>query len=456
MGDRGSMTQAVPDPDPAPLATPRRVTSDKSGVDASARPVPFPPARSDAGPPEPAATVPSEPATPKAVPPPPAPPTDRQSAVLEYPLAGPGRRRARHWAVILSFLVFVAGPACLAGWYLWERAADQYASRVAFSVRTEESGSAIELLGGITEISSASSSDTDILYDFLQSQELVQRIDAQLDLRAIWSRVSPEIDPVFAFHAPGTIEDLVDHWNRKVRIGYDTATGLIDIRVLAFDPDDARAIAIAIRDESSAMINDLSSVARDDGIRYAREERDRAEARLSDARVALTGFRNRTRIVDPTIDTAGQMGLVNTLQAQLAEALIELDVLRETTRSSDSRIAQAERRIAVIEERIEAERAVLGDGGDGTAFADLVAEYERLSADQEFAQEAYLAALAAYDAALAEAQRQSRYLAAHIRPTLAEAAEYPEREMLLALATLFLFMSWAVIVLIAYALRDRR
>ena len=55
-------------------------------------------------------------------------------------------------------------PALVTAFYLWTRAADQYASDVAFSVRTEEKGSAIELLGGITELSGSSSSDTDILY----------------------------------------------------------------------------------------------------------------------------------------------------------------------------------------------------------------------------------------------------------------------------------------------------
>ena len=385
----------------------------------------------------------------------PAPPKSSVDA-LEYPVAGMGRRRARHWAAILSFALFVVLPACLWGWYLWERAADQYASHVAFSVRAEESGSSIELLGGVTELSGASSTDTDILYEFLQSQALVQRIDAELDLRAIWSRVSAARDPIFAYHAPGTIEDLVIHWRRMVRIGYDSATGLIDIRVLAFVPGDARLIAETIAQQSSVMINDLSATAREDAIRYARDERDRAEARLGEARVAMTAFRNRTQIVDPTIDTQGQMGLVTNLQAQLAEALIELDLLRDTTRASDPRIEQAERRIAVIEDRIEAERAVLGAAGDGTAFADLVDEYERLAVDLEFAQESFTAALAGYDFALAEAQRQSRYLATHIRPTLAEAAQYPARAVLLALGTGFLFLSWAVLVLVGYALRDRR
>jgi capsular polysaccharide transport system permease protein len=360
--------------------------------------------------------------------------------------------------VFLSFLIMVVAPSGISGYYLWTRAADQYISRVGFSVRTEDSSSAIELLGGITNLSGSSSSDTDILYEFLQSHELVDRIDDELDLRAIWSEVDPAEDPVFAYHAPGTIEDLLDHWLRQVRIYYDGGTGLIDLEVLAFNPQDARAIAQLIFEESSAMINQLSAIAREDAISYTRDELDQAEQRLAAARVSLAEWRNENQTVDPTADTAGQMGLVTNLQAQLAEALIELDILRDTTnRDDDPRITQAERRIAVIEDRIEAERAVLGANGSGrVAFADLVGEYERLLVDLEFAERAYTTALAAFDGARNEARRQSRYLAAHVRPTLAESSEYPDRPMMLALITMFAFLIWTVIVLVAYSLRDRR
>lgn len=370
----------------------------------------------------------------------------------------PARWTFRHTLIVLSFLLMVAGPCLVAAYYLWNRAADQYISRVGFSVRTEEANSAIELLGGITNLSGSSSSDTDILYEFLQSHELVGRIDQELDLRSIWSRVDPSDDPIYAYHAPGTIEDLVAHWERQVRIYYDGATGLIDLEVLAFDPQDARAIAQLIFEESSAMINQLSAIAREDAISYSRDELEQAEERLAAARVALAEWRNENQTVDPTADTAGQMGLVTNLQAQLAEALIELDILRDTTtRENDPRITQAERRIAVIEDRIEAERAVLGANGTGrTAFADLVGEYERLVVDLEFAEQAYTTALAAYDASRNEARRQSRYLAAHVRPTLAESSEYPDRPMKLSVLTLFLFLIWTVVVLIAYSLRDRR
>lgn len=390
----------------------------------------------------------------------PAPETGRPAAPPIPPPVSPARGQRRHAMLVLSFVVMVLVPILVSAWYLWTRAQDQYASYVGFSVRTEEVGSAIELLGGITELSGSSSSDTDILYKFLQGQELVATVDAALDLRTIWSRADPEVDPVFAYVPPGTIEDLVAHWSRKVAIYYDSGSGLLDLRVLAFEPSEAQAIAQMIFAESSAMINELSALAREDAISYARDELEQALERLRSARLGLNDFRNRTQIVDPTIDTQGQMGLLNTLQAQLADALIEVDLLRETTRDSDPRITQGELRIAVIERRIDDERRKLGLGGgvsgDGSVFADLVGEYESLVVDLEFAQQSYIAALATYDAARNEARRQSRYLAAHVRPTLAEKAEYPQRQLTLALIGLFSFLAWAIASLVAYSLRDRR
>jgi capsular polysaccharide transport system permease protein len=387
-------------------------------------------------------------------------PPAQNAQVQVPPPAAPAGFRTRHRNLAVSFLIGVILPLLFSAVYLYWIAEDQYASYLGFSVRTEESGSAIELLGGITELSGSSSSDTDILYSYLTSQELVRRIDKTVDLRAIWSRVSRRSDPVFAFDPSGTIEDLVEHWTRKVTVVHDSSTGMIDIRVLAFDPEDARRIAEALRMECSDMINALSAAAREDAIKYAREELDVSIDRLKAARLALTSFRNRTQIVDPSIDTQNQMGLLVTLQQQLASTLIELDLLRDTSLiSTDVRISQAEKRVAVIEARIEAERRKLGigaGGGGDVAFANLVGEYEGLVVDREFAELSYTTALATYDAAQAEARRQSRYLAAHIRPTLAEKAEYPEREKLLLLIAMSLIFSWAILALLYYSLRDRR
>lgn len=372
------------------------------------------------------------------------------------PAAGAAQPRRRHWGVVLSFFIFVATPLAVMWWYLSERAHDQYVSHVGFSVRTEEVSSAMEVLGGLTSLSRSGSSDTDILYEFIQSQEIVRRVHDELDLKAIYSK--PKHDPYFAFAEGGTIEDLTAYWARMVKLFYDGPAGLLEVRVLAFDPDDAHAIAQEIFHQSSLMINDLSAIARSDATRYSREELEQAVDRLKQARQALTAFRNRHQIVDPNADIAAQSGLVNTLQTQLADTLIELDLLRETARESDPRIAPLERKINVIQTRIEAERKKFSANGsnDAEAFSTLLGEYEGLIVDREFAEQAYISALSAFDTAQAEAQRQSRYLAAYIKPTRAERSTYPQRGNIMTLASLFIFLAWAIGVLLAYAIKDRR
>lgn len=367
------------------------------------------------------------------------------------------RPRARHWGLMSTFVGLVVLPVVLAAAYLWTRAADQYASTVAFSVIKQEMSSPIEVFGGIADFAGGGVSDSDILYEFISSQELVEILDRRLGLVEIYSK--PYQDPVFGYDPDGTIEDLHDYWDRMVRVTYDDGSGLIEVRALAFAPEDARAVATGIFEECARLVDELSAIAQDDTTEFARQEVERAVERLKVARERLTAYRSETQIVDPSADLQGQMGLLSTLEAQLAEALIAADLLRESTRETDPRVQQAERRIAVIELRIADERRKLGvghAGGQGGDYATLLAEYERLSVEREFAEQAYTAALATYDQALAEARRKSRYLAAYIKPTLAQSSKFPRRFMLTGLAAFFLLTTWSIAVLAYYSFRDRR
>lgn len=373
------------------------------------------------------------------------------------------RLKTRHWSVIASFFLFVVAPAALSWWYVTERAVGRYVSTAAFSVRSEQSNSPFELLGGVVGLGASSSSDPNILYDFIQSQELVERIDERVDLRALWAKADPVRDPVFAYHPPGTIEDMVFYWNRVVGIYNDTTTGIMDLEVQAFTPEDAQLLAELIYEESSDMINRLSDIAQEDATRVARLELEAAVERLKAAREAVTLFRNRHQIVDPQADMQSQMGILTSLQSELASTLIDLDTLRQTTAETDPRIVQAEQRIAIIERRIAEERAKFGIGtndaelgAQDSAFADIVGEYEGLMVDLEFASQSYAAAYTTFETALADARRQKLYIAAHVRPTRAERAIYPRTEVIVPLVALFSFLAWALLVLMAYALKDRR
>ncbi|MCB2128403.1 MAG: sugar transporter [Rhodobacteraceae bacterium] len=363
--------------------------------------------------------------------------------------------RRRHRAIGISFLLVVLLPALVSAAYLWLVAADQYESRFGFSVRKEQTQSAVEILGGITEFSGSSTSDTDFLNKYIRGRQMVQVVDRELDLSSIYQRQG---DPVFSLASDASIEDLEAYWSRVVTVFYDSSDGLIEVRVLAFDAASAQSVAQAILAESSRMINELTAIARSDVTRYAKDELDRAVDQLKTARQTLTEFRSTTQIVDPAADIEGRMGILNSLQSALATSLVDLDLLLKNTSPSDPRIIQTRQRIAAIEQRIQDERASFSTSRtkDEIPYSKLVGEYEALHVDLEFAEKNYVAALTGYESALADAQKQSRYLATYVAPTLAETAKYPRRGILLAMIAGFLALGWAIAVLIYYSIRDRR
>ncbi|MDE4175237.1 sugar transporter [Phaeobacter sp. PT47_59] len=377
-----------------------------------------------------------------------------------YPVARPAQMRRRHWGLVVSFLLLVLAPLAAVVFYLFTIAEDQYISTAGFTVRSQESSGATDILGGLANFAgSTTASDGDILYEFIQSQEMVEAVDRAVPLRPHYSQSWPR-DWVFSLWPDATLEEMIWYWHRIVGISYDSGSGLTEVQVVAFDADTAQTITRAIVEESQTRINALNEQAREDAMRYAREDLDEALERLKGAREALTQFRTRTRIVDPEADIQGRMGVMNNLQQQLAEALIEYDLLRGTVGDSDPRLKKAQQHIDVIRERIDIERQTFTSsntdtGAVGEDYPSLIAEFERLTVDLQYAEETYRAALTALEAARDEATRQSRYLATYIKPTRAQESEYPGRYMLSGLAGLFLLLTWSILALIYYSIRDR-
>ncbi|ADO43579.1 capsule polysaccharide transporter [Ketogulonicigenium vulgare] len=367
------------------------------------------------------------------------------------------RVRRRHIGLALAYLLMVVLPLALTGGYLWLRAADQYATPIAFAITLpEQASSAGDMLGGWAALTGTAGGstqrDSDMLYEFLRSPALVAALDAQLDLRQMFARATPR-DPVFGFHPSGTIEDLTRYWQRMVHVRQDPASGLIFLRVQAFDPGDAQRIADAILAQSQRVITDVAALAHADATDQAASEVTRSLERLITARADLAAFRARNQMIDPAEDVLGQMSILQALQAQAASAMIDRDMLLATAAPGDPRLAQAQLRIDTITARIGIERAQFGEDH---AYVALLTAYERLVALRDFAQSAYLSALAAQDVARAEAARQSRFVAPFIPPAPAERSEYPQRWLIWGLTAFFCNLTWAIGVLIYYALRDRK
>ncbi len=383
-------------------------------------------------------------------------PAPEPPLVLGPPLTLP---RRRHRLIVASFVACVAAPTLLAAAYLGWIAADRYASRVAFSIRSSEAAAPLEILGAVTRIGSSSVlTDGQVLYDFIQSQQIVETIRARLPIEDYYNRAPSDL--VFALGRDQPIEDLVAYWNRAVDVSLDPVTGIVAVEARAFDPHEARAIAAAILAASADLVNRLADIAREDAVRDAATELAGAEQRLRAIRTRLRAFRDIEQEVDPTQNARVAVGLVATLEEDLARARVELDLLRGALDGKAPRIALLERQVGSLESRIAAERSRLGAGarpgqGDQRPLSEVVGDYEELVVDREFAEQAYTLALATYQQAEADARQRHRYLAPHIEPTLSEDPEYPDRPLLTVAVFLTALAAWSVVVLGWYNLRDR-
>jgi capsular polysaccharide transport system permease protein len=452
-GTAKAQTQAGPNqaasPPPKPMPT-------ASGAAAST-PAPNAPAMSTAAAvavaAQPAATQPKplpaslQPATAKPVP---------SASIGEalQPLALPKLQR-RHRLLIASFALIVAIPSLIAALYLMIFAANQYHSRAAFSVRSENFSGTLSALSAFTQIGSTSAPESAILYDYIRSQELMEQVDAKVDLTRIFNRAG--LDFYFRLGRHPTSEEMLRYWQSMIQVTLDQTTSILTLEVHAFTPEDAVAIAQQIIENSSGLVNRLSAIAREDTLAASAEDLAEAQDRLREASRQIRVFREENSIIDPSQDVMGQMGLLGALQSQLASVLVEKEtILPQVSSDRDPRLSVIDRKIAAIRNQIAEERArVREPEGGNQALSAVIGQYEALRVEEEFARTTYTAAMAALEAARAEARRQSRYLAVHINPTLADDSLYPRRALLAALVFLGLFAAWSVMVLAYYNMRDR-
>lgn len=361
---------------------------------------------------------------------------------------------------LLSFVLIVLAPTAVALWYLETRAADRFSSRAAFSIRSNDATPALEIFGAVTQLGgSSTATDGQILYDFIQSQQVVEQIRAPVDLDRIWNTAPRDL--LFALGDSQPIEEVHEHWDRMVDVSLDTATGILSLETRAFSPEDALKIADAILTASGDLVNQLSVGARNDAVRFAEAERETAEARLREIRARLRSFRDLEQEVDPTQNAKAALGLVATLEEERARTQVRLDQFSGVLDDQAPRVTALKRRITTLDQRIAQERTRLGSGdsqADGTerALSDIVGDYEELLVDREFAEQTYRLALATYEQAQAEARRQHRHLAVHVRPTLSERAEHPDKPIWILTILLGGFAAWAVLMLLVGNLRERR
>ena len=353
------------------------------------------------------------------------------------------------------FLLIVVLPTIAAATYYYGVAADQYVSEARFVVRGPQSngpnisglGQVLGLGGGLT----AAQSESFAVGDYMESHDAVAALRDRLDLVGLFRR--QEADPVAKlWYAHPSAETLLRYYRNHVTIQYNEDTGITTIKVYTFRPEDARDLVQALLTLGEERVNAFNKRAVADTIRVAQDEVDSAEQRVVDAQKKLTTFRIRERDIDPQRTSTAQLALIHTLQEQLAQSRAQLAGLSASVQSNSPQFAALNSRIRALQSQIDSELALLT--GDHGALAPVLADYEQLTLQREFAQTSYTSALTALENARLQAMRQQLFVVEVVHPDLPQRSLFPRSSMMVATVFLGLLLSYAIGWLIVAGMRE--
>ncbi|MGC2223117.1 MAG: hypothetical protein WA624_12500 [Methylocella sp.] len=360
----------------------------------------------------------------------------------------------------LSFALLVVLPVLCAYVYYGLIAAGKYSVEFRFSVRSatelvaDEDNIALMIKAGkhgTREIGTLPY----MAADYLRSRNVVRELDRDSWVRSLFSR--DQADWLSRFDTSKSDDDLWHYWREMISVSVDRVSGLVLVRVLAFTPEDALALARAASVSAEKMVDSVAMRERQDATFSAEQELESASLRYSAALSAMRDVRNQEGTVDPkqTIKSAAE-----TLLGVMREKL-SLERDRDANRTVLSDDAPQQK---VLSDQIRAlgskvaslTGALTSQRKNAKTVAQSIAQFEKQELETRFSKTLLKVAQASYERARQESERQHVYFALFVEPKKPEIAEYPRRARSVAFAGICAFSLWSVMLLAAAGIRDRK
>ncbi len=363
----------------------------------------------------------------------------------------------RGYGAYLWFVFSFVLPVTIATLYYGFIASNQYVAEFRFAVKDTSSASGAAASGLSVLLGMPATSDTADNYlvtSFLTSRQAVDELESKINVKELYSR--PKIDWWARFDSSLPIERFVSYWQYMVSANYDPVTGIAVATVRAFSPQDAQLIADTLVQLSENLINQIANRAQIDAVRFAETEVRKAQDRLKNVRAQLTKFRSEQGIIDPTTSVvASNSALVQSLHATLAQLETSLTTLTSQNLSPNapavrvlkSQIAATKAQLVSVESDVSKDRA-------GGGLSTVVAKYEQLDLERQFAQAMVTSTMQALDQARANAAAQHLFITPFVRPALPQSSTYPNRPVSVLLVTFYSFLTWLIGFLVARSVSE--
>lgn len=388
---------------------------------------------------------------------------------------GTGASASQHWFRLLrlTFAACVLLPAAICALYAGGIASPVYVSEARLAVResladratpdTGEDGARGAMAGVMRGLSSlfgggvtgSQAQAPFVLANYIASRSFVAALDADGWLRGFFSR--PGLDPLSRLSPDATQEELWRYWNRHVTAAVDRRSEIVLLRVRAFSPEDARAIAERIVHDGEVLLNDIGARSRADSVTRAADQMNRAKARYVAALARQQEWRSRQRAVDP-LQAAEALGAsLLRLEQERISADKEMRALEKLSAPDGPALGVLRDRVRAIDtEIIDFKASLGGPGGSQSTAVNALAAFEEAELEVRFAETMQSIAVAGLQEAERRMRAQSAFVNVFVPPSLPTTSTEPSwwrtGMFVLVLAGIF----WLNAMVLVAVIRDHR
>jgi capsular polysaccharide transport system permease protein len=339
-----------------------------------------------------------------------------------------GRFHAWRAALMRRRIISAALIACvLAAIYWLAVASDRYVSEAHVIIQRTDlaGGQSMDFSGLLAGASSGGRADQLLLRDHLMSIDMLQKLDAVLDLRGHYSDTSRDMLSRM-WVEDGPIERFHVHYLKRVSVEFDDYAGVLMIKSQAYDPKTAQAITALLVSEGERFMNRMAHDLASAQVTFLEQQVTEINQRVVATRRAVLDFQDKRGLVSPQATAEGIATTVARLEAQRTDLQTQRSALQAYLVADHPSIVLLNQQISALEKQALQEQNKLAAPG-GKTLNRTIEQFQRLEMDAAFAQDVYKTSLVALERGRIEATRTIKKVSVMQAPTLPEYALEPRR-----------------------------
>nr|WP_236843639.1 capsule biosynthesis protein [Campylobacter lanienae] len=335
-------------------------------------------------------------------------------------------------------------------------AADRYVSEVSLSVKSTDGSSPISLSGieSLVGVASSSTEDIKLLQEYIKSFDMLQKLDEKINLRSLYEK--QKLDLFFRIYSSTSKESYLKYYRDRIHILFDDTTGLLNVAVEGFSPEDARNISAAILEECERFINEISHNIAREQLRFAQGELESAKQKYKDAKNELLAFQNEYGVFDPQSLAKTKAGFITEIELQISKKETELNTMRSYLNDNAPEIVALKAELRAHKEQLEKEKRKVASNASQDKLNDVVAQFEALYLNLSFAEDVYKTAITAVETTRIEIGRKAKQVVVIQSPYVPDSAAYPKKMYNIITIFVILTLIFGVVRLVRAIIDEHR